>query len=316
MKEAKVAFLGLDNAGKTSTLIALDKKYNFQEEIEQLKPTIRIERSTFKFLNMTLYHHDFGGQKQYREDYLKHKDRFLSDTDLIFYVIDIQDNERFDESLKYFEEIAAYFRDNNIKLPIIVMLHKFDPKLKEEREVIHSIMRIKKDLNEWLPYHNIYFFETSIFDLYSLIDAFSFGMSQIFERKDLIDNFMESTGQDFDTIALLLFDENGVAMSEYYKEHLNDAEREKIYNIFLNVQKRISDSSNNLYEFSDWINFKTRISGVIQSFNVGYIRFYILFIIQETTEENAVELLDQFEKYKQDLSDILQGLISSSSVTI
>lgn len=316
MKEAKVAFLGLDNAGKTSTLIALDKKYNFQEEIEKLKPTIRVERSTFKFLNMKLFHHDFGGQEQYRNDYLKHKDRFLGDTDLVFYIIDIQDSDRFDESLEYFNEIASYFKENQRKLPIIVMLHKFDPKLKSDSEIIHSIMSVKKELNEWLPYHNIYFFETSIYDLYSLIDAFSFGMSQIFERRELIDEFMVSTGHDFETIALLLFDENGVAMSEYYKDHLNDAERKKIHDIFLNAQRRIGESSQTVYEFSDWINLKTRISGVIQSFNVGYIRFYILFIIEETTEEEAVKLLDEFESYKKDLSDILQGLISSSSVTI
>ncbi|MBD3350116.1 MAG: hypothetical protein GF364_01360 [Candidatus Lokiarchaeota archaeon] len=317
MKNAKVAFIGLDNAGKTSSLIALKKKYNFQDEIDDLKPTIRIERTSFRFLNMDIFHHDFGGQEQYRTDYLKHKDRFLSNTDLIFYVVDIQDQERFDESVTYFNEIAEYFKKNEIKLPIIVMLHKFDPKIREDKEIIHGIMDVKKRITEWLPHHNIYYFETSIYDLYSLIDAFSFGMAQIFERRDLIEKFIETTAGEFETtIAMLLFDENGVAISEFYKPHLSNPERNKIYEIFLNVEKRIKDSTSNVYEFSDWINYDTRISGVIQSFKVGYLNFYVLLVIEEVSEDEAVELLDKFQSYRLDLSDILKGLLSDSSVSI
>jgi len=102
LKSSKIAFLGLDNAGKTSILIALDRKYNFHEEIEALKPTIRVERSSFKFLMTEIFKHDFGGQEKYRIEYLKNKDKYLSNTDLLYYVVDIQDQARFDESLIYF----------------------------------------------------------------------------------------------------------------------------------------------------------------------------------------------------------------------
>ncbi len=312
----KIGFLGLDNAGKTSIIIGLQKKYDFHEQIAGLKPTIKVERSSFKFLNMEVARHDFGGQEKYREEYLEHKERFLSNTDLMYYVIDIQDPNRFEISLKYFNEIVTFYKEENIVLPIVVLLHKFDPKLRQDKKILQSIMSLKKSLNEWLPHHNIYFFETSVFDLYSLVEAFSFGMCQLFERKELIDNYMTDVGKEFNTISFLLFDDNGLALNEFYKDHLTDEEREKIKDLFLNAQRRISESSNNTYEFSDWISQNTRISGVIQSFSVGYLKFYLLFIIDETTEEETVKMLDLFDKYKKDLSEILKGLISNSSVTI
>lgn len=316
LKSAKISFLGLDNAGKTSILIALDRKYNFIEEIEKLKPTVRVERSSFKFLETEIYKHDFGGQTKFREEYLKDKDKYLSDTSLLFYVMDIQDEDRFKESLEYFEQIAGYFKDINQKLPILIMLHKCDPKLKEDKKLTRRIRELKKDFFGWLPYHDIYFFESSIYDIYSLIDAFSFGLSQIFPKKELIDKYIESVGKEFNTTALLLFSENGIAMSEYYKRFLNDNEKENVKTQFYNVQRRISESSDNVYEFSDWISAKTRVSGVIQSFMVGYLKFFVLFIIRESNEEDAVKLLNRFESIKEDLAEILEGLISSASVTI
>lgn len=317
MKSAKISFLGLDNAGKTSILIALDRKYNFIEEVEKLKPTVRVERSSFKFLETEIYKHDFGGQTKFREEYLNDKDKFLSDTNLLFYVMDIQDEVRFKESLDYFEQIAGYYKEINQKLPILIMLHKYDPNLRTQNpKLARRIRDLKKEFFGWLPYHDIYFFESSIYDIYSLIDAFSFGLSQIFPKKELIDKYLESVGKDFNTTALLLFSEDGVAMSEYYKRFLNDDEKENVKTQFYNVQRRISESSDNVYEFSDWISAKTRVSGVIQSFSVGYLKFFILFIIRESTEEDTVKLLNRFESIKEDLAEILEGLISNASVTI
>ncbi len=66
--EFKLVIAGLDNAGKTSALIALRHKYNFYERVKNLKPTIKIDYSSFKFLNtyrINLW--DMGGQKKFRK---------------------------------------------------------------------------------------------------------------------------------------------------------------------------------------------------------------------------------------------------------
>ncbi|MFX0009223.1 MAG: ADP-ribosylation factor-like protein [Candidatus Hermodarchaeota archaeon] len=70
--EYKIVFAGLDNAGKTSALIALRMKYNFYERVKDLKPTIKIDYSSFKFLKK--YHvnlWDMGGQKKISSNLLK-----------------------------------------------------------------------------------------------------------------------------------------------------------------------------------------------------------------------------------------------------
>ena len=92
----KVIISGLDNAGKTSILTALDKKYDFQKDIVQLKPTIRVEYHKMNFLRNNTIFWDMGGQNQYREIYMNYQDVYFDATDLLIYVIDIQDPDRFE----------------------------------------------------------------------------------------------------------------------------------------------------------------------------------------------------------------------------
>ena len=65
----KIIIAGLDNAGKTSILTALDKKYDFHKDIISLTPTIRVEYHATEFLRNKTVFWDMGGQKKYRELY-------------------------------------------------------------------------------------------------------------------------------------------------------------------------------------------------------------------------------------------------------
>src|SRR6056297_2929410 len=96
----KIAIMGIDNAGKTSIITTMKKRFDVPNEIKGLKPTKQIERSSVQFLDHIIYQSDYGGQEIYRNEYLKHKDRYLAGIDLLFYVIDIQDSMRFQESVK------------------------------------------------------------------------------------------------------------------------------------------------------------------------------------------------------------------------
>ena len=70
-KNIKVILSGLDNAGKSSMLIAIRKMYDFEEEARNLKPTIRIDYFRREFLNYKLNFFDMGGQQKFREMYIK-----------------------------------------------------------------------------------------------------------------------------------------------------------------------------------------------------------------------------------------------------
>ncbi|MBD3211280.1 MAG: hypothetical protein GF311_01635, partial [Candidatus Lokiarchaeota archaeon] len=95
----KVIVSGLDNAGKTSILTALKLKYDFRKEVMNLKPTIRVEYQRTEFLGTSAIFWDMGGQEKYRKLYQKRKEMYFGETDLLVYVIDIQDRERFESSL-------------------------------------------------------------------------------------------------------------------------------------------------------------------------------------------------------------------------
>ena len=70
--------MGLDNAGKTSIITAITKKFGFEDEVFNLMPTRRVVRDAFRFLGIEFIRMDFGGQKQYREEYIKYPQKYLS----------------------------------------------------------------------------------------------------------------------------------------------------------------------------------------------------------------------------------------------
>ncbi len=146
MKELKLIFAGLDNAGKTSFLIALRKKYNFYERVKQLKPTIKIAYSSFNFLDRFMINFwDMGGQAKYRKIYLD-KTVYFSNTDFLYYLIDIKDDIRFQDSINYLYELLDIFRDEKMEYDneIIICFNKYDPECRASDEYTDRVEMLRK----------------------------------------------------------------------------------------------------------------------------------------------------------------------------
>ncbi|MFX1312129.1 MAG: ADP-ribosylation factor-like protein, partial [Promethearchaeota archaeon] len=214
----KIIISGLDGAGKTSILTALDKKYDFAKDIVQLKPTIRVEYHKMNFLRNNCVFWDMGGQETYREIYLKYQDVYFDATDLLIYVIDIQDPERFDNSLEYLNAILTFFSDNNMVVPLIITFHKFDPDLKADEKILTNIEKLREIILNAYPDFNILFQQSSIYDIISIIQLVSYGLSvfdkKFFELSELLEDYLEI----FNSQALIIFDNNGIIISEYYND--------------------------------------------------------------------------------------------------
>ena len=101
VSDKKIALLGLDNAGKSSIVISMQKRFNIPKEIQGLKPTLKVSRSSFQFMDHIIYVNDFGGQENYLDMYLKDKVRYLADIDLVFFVIDLQDSLKFNKFMVF-----------------------------------------------------------------------------------------------------------------------------------------------------------------------------------------------------------------------
>lgn len=310
MVEKKVIFLGLDNAGKTSIITTITKRFGFEEEVAKLLPTRRIARDTFKFLGMELFRMDFGGQAQYREDYLKNPGKYLAGTDLIYYIIDAQDFGRYIESIDYLESILLFFKENQQYIPIAILFHKYDPTLTETKEINKKILTLKQALTRYSQDFDIFFFETSIYDLKSIMDAFSNGLTLLFDKMEMVSHLFAEISKNYNTLMISLFDSRGITIGEYYRPHLQVKEKLKIYDIYLDVQRRIIAENKKLFEFSDKFETGSRFSGIVEVLKFGHLEFYLLFIIEEDDDlEKTITIMDKIESAKPQMENLILQII-------
>jgi len=132
-KNNKILILGLDNSGKTTILLSLKEDTNLLSYLS-LKPTrgVSIEKFEEKDFNINVW--DFGGQKEYRSDYITNFNKYVKGVDEIIYVIDIQDYNRYDQALKFLEEVIKSIEQEELKVELSIFLHKYDPYLKNKVE--------------------------------------------------------------------------------------------------------------------------------------------------------------------------------------
>ena len=303
--------MGLDFAGKTSIITAISKKFGFEEDILKLMPTRKIARDAFKFLGIEFIRMDMGGQAQYREEYLKNPTKYISGTDLLFYVIDAQDYDRYVETIDYIDKILLFLKENQEYPPLCILFHKFDPQLTKEKVINQRILTIKQALIRYSNDFDIFFFETSIYDIKSIMDAFSSGLSLLFEKMEMVSRLFARISKNYNSIMMALFDAKGITIGEYYRPHLHLTEKIRIYDKYLEVQKKIIAENRTLFEFSDKFEDGNRYSGLVETLKFGNLDFYLLFIIEENEEnlEKTVDVLNKLESAKAQMETLILQLI-------
>lgn len=307
----KISVLGLDAAGKTSIITAITKRFGFEEDVENLMPTRRISRDTFRFLGVEFYRMDFGGQEQYRIDYLKSPGKYLGGTDLIFFVMDAQDTSRYVEALDYLDELLLYFKEVQNYVPLAILFHKYDPDLENKAEIDKQIILLKQSLAKYSRDFDLYFFETSIFDIKSIMDAFSSALSLLFENIELVSHLLQELSKNYNSLFVGLFDSRGITVGEYFKPHLHINEKMKILEVYMKAQQRIIQENKKLYEFSDKFAGGRRFSGVLETLTFGNLNFYLLFIVEEDEKEleKTINLLDKIEAARPQMENLLLQII-------
>jgi small GTP-binding protein len=306
----KLAVIGLDNAGKTSVLTLLKKKFDVDQEIRGLKPTLKVERTSLTFLSQEIMSWDFGGQKSYRDEYLKHKERYLEGIDLIYFVVDVQDSLRHDEAIQYLNDILDYFREHKVKIPVCVLLHKVDVKIAEDPTIQNNISALQDKFQALLEEFPIRFFITTVQQLQTVVHAFSAGIASLYSQTDALNQFlMDLVNKMKNVMALLLFEQSGISLAEYYLEFMSLSMKRKILTLYEISEKRINARNINTYEFSDRMDAFTKISGLIQSFEIDGMRFFILLVVEEHDEEEVINQFNFFEQAYQGVHEILRTLL-------
>jgi small GTP-binding protein len=302
----KIIVSGLDNAGKTSILTALDKKYDFERDIVQLKPTIRVEYHKMNFLKNNTIFWDMGGQETYREIYVNFQDVYFDATDLLIYVIDIQDPDRFDNSLEYLNAILTFFKESEMDVPTIITFHKFDPELKADEKILANIDKLReKILNEY-PNFNILFQQSSIYDIISIVQLVSYGLSvfhkKFFELSELLEYYIDV----FKNQALIVFDRNGIIIAEYYSDIEAEVYVELLESIkeHLFLLKRMEEEK--IEGNFDFTSSEGALFSYLLRKKIKTDMFFISAVLKEHQKEKFFE---KFPDFLDDLTKILSQLI-------
>lgn len=225
---AKSLLAGLDYAGKTSIMFALDEKKGYLDKVRDLKPTVRVDQIQIKFLGKEVVFWDLGGQERYRNFYNKKRDIYFANTDVLFYIIDIQDEVRFSSSLKYLTSILDYFRENEENMPVVISFHKSDPDIIDDPETIKRTEDLKKKIREQHSDFELLFQQTTIFDIVSIIKMISYGLAVLNEDFFELYELLEDYSGKLESPGLFLLNEDGMIICRFFRDPVEDEIYEKL----------------------------------------------------------------------------------------
>jgi len=213
----KILFTGLDGAGKTSIILALKREFS---KIALIEPTRGARRSSFKLLGREITEWDLGGQKRYLISYLKNPNKYFDGTEIAIYVIDILDASRLKESLSYFYDVVDKFKELKIEPYINIFFHKYDPKLIQsvEEQIQSEILALKKEIIESVNYEKIQFYTTSIYNLYTIMNAMSKMLLELFPKSELMQKTIDEFARKLDCEGLIIVDKNSIILGSCFKD--------------------------------------------------------------------------------------------------
>lgn len=166
----KISLVGLGGCGKTS-LYSVAFAEKSAQDTKKLSPTILYETRRHPFLGLQVGIFDFGGQEQYRKEYME-KPEIFKGTDILIPIVDLHDPDRFDEAKEYFEDLLKIYRQNNEKPKISLFLHKYDTKEYQKELLDTNVNKAKEIFLDLFKDYEFSYLLTSIYEQDKLSKVF------------------------------------------------------------------------------------------------------------------------------------------------
>ena len=231
-RKMKILFCGLDDSGKTSFLLSVDRKYS---KLIGLKPTAGASIKSIEALGATIFLWDLGGQYIFRKKYINKAEIYLYEADLLFYFIDIKNRNRFEESIEYLQSLKAVLNKFNQNTPIIYVLSKGDSDIIKTLEIKENIEFIKKRLSKVSPNKPLEIYITSIFQIFTILRAFSSGISKLSPNRELINLNLKNFSLTTNSYLTLLLSIDGLVLADFYSTEameLIKVPKQEVMNVF------------------------------------------------------------------------------------
>jgi small GTP-binding protein len=298
----KVLMVGLDSSGKTSIIYTLEQKL---ASFHALKPTVSFNvKEEFTILGVPVKIWDLGGQKQYRDEYLEKKGFIFGETNLIFFVVDVQDTNRYSQAVEYFTKAVDFLIKIGLTPIIMVLLHKVDPEIKGTKKIRDNLQIIRGHFSSIPASIKIDFFETSIYDRDNLSRSFIAGIFKALPKTEVIKSSLNDLMKNAAAEAVILLDENVLIVGEEYKDDTAKELCRICGPFFANMTEKLLK-----YNLTPPKVLEAQMEGgwIFQiPLLVENARFYLAFFTKERNLERINKFLPAFTK---DLSSLIKYVV-------
>jgi GTPase SAR1 family protein len=265
-----------------------------------------IDYSSFNFLNQWQINcWDMGGQEKFRTHFID-KPVYFTDTDFLYYIIDIQDEKKYDESISYLNTLVSVFQENEYSREIIICFNKLDPDLENKGFLLDQIEILKKRINALTMTLKFKFFNTTIFDISSLSKAMSFSLNMQLNL-DRVHLRLENLVNTFNLEHAILYTDYGLIISDYYDKPIDSKKFEE--SVFEHINKNmifIQKVYDNNMEFTDvFFDFTNHIEYLKKIDVSSGMRTTYVFITILGETLNKSELAQPIYELKETLEEVL-----------
>ncbi|GAH33555.1 unnamed protein product, partial [marine sediment metagenome] len=184
--------------------------------------------------------------------------------------------------------------------------HKFDPDLRIDDKLINWVMELKQKIADDFPDLKILFQQTSIYDIISIVQLVSYGLSLFDEKFFELSELLEKYIGILNCLSLILFDKNGIIISEFYSDNINS----EMYIEFLEdvrehlfLLKRMEEENTLMNELTD---MEGNIISYLYRIEVGNENFFISSLFDRDSKD---KFEGEFVNLKDETIAILKGLI-------
>ena len=307
-RQIKILMTGLDRAGKTSFLHAVKQRYSEIIKTLPTKGVARSEEKIFEEQHSKISLWDLGGQKKYRDKFIEQRKVYLYNVDLLFYFIDIQDSERVSDAIELFGTVIKSLIELEEFPPIVICLSKFDPDIKNAKDIKKNIKTVNENIKKISERFFVKIFQTSIFDHWSLISAYSYGLSQLSPNRELFQNQLKHFAKKISSDAILLLNENGIILSTFSKPGIS----EKVFEIsaphFQTLYKTFKEFKILKQDFLISSGITSESKKII--FKRIPVEKYNLYLLLFMEKELNIDKIDKnLPKLSKNLNDLIQTYI-------